>query len=65
MKDLGAVEALNLDGGGSTTLWMRGHVINRPSDGAERPVSNALLVLPKDHQVASALYGMLATNLAY
>lgn len=65
MKELGAVEALNLDGGGSTTLWLRGHVVNHPADGVERPVSNALLVLPKDHQVASALYGMLATNLAY
>jgi hypothetical protein len=65
MKELGAVEALNLDGGGSTTLWIKGHVANHPSDGTERPVSNALLVLPKERQVASALYGMLAANLAY
>ena len=65
MKEFGAVEALNLDGGGSTTFWMQGHVANRPSDGRERPVSNALLVLPKERQVASALYGMLATNQAY
>ncbi|MFR7464903.1 MAG: phosphodiester glycosidase family protein [Phocaeicola vulgatus] len=24
--------ALNLDGGGSTTLWVNGQVVNRPSD---------------------------------
>ena len=65
MKGLGVVEAMNLDGGGSTTMWVKGRVANRPSDGFERSVSNALLVLPRDRQVASALYGMLATNVAY
>jgi len=44
--DLGAVEALNLDGGGSTALVVRGAPVNRPSDReGERPVANALLVL--------------------
>ena len=65
MKELGVVEALNLDGGGSTTMWLRGQVVNRPSDGYERPVSNALLVMPRNQAVASALHGMLAANLAY
>jgi hypothetical protein len=47
---LGAVDALNLDGGGSTTLVTVDEtglprVRNRPSDPAgERPVSNALVV---------------------
>jgi hypothetical protein len=45
MIGLGAVEALNLDGGGSSTLVVRGAVTNRPSDGEERPVANALVVL--------------------
>ena len=40
----GAVEAINLDGGGSTTLVARNLVVNSPSDGVERPVSNAWLV---------------------
>jgi exopolysaccharide biosynthesis protein len=50
MLALGAAEALNLDGGGSTTLVARGAggalaVANRPSDAAgERPVANALAV---------------------
>jgi hypothetical protein len=46
MRVLGAREALNLDGGGSTTLVEQGRVLNRPSDATgERPVANALLVL--------------------
>jgi hypothetical protein len=44
---LGAEWALNLDGGGSTTTVIRGKVTNRPSDGKERPVSSALLLLPR------------------
>jgi exopolysaccharide biosynthesis protein len=43
---IGAWQALNLDGGGSTTLWVRDRVVNLPSDSAgERPVGNALFVL--------------------
>jgi hypothetical protein len=45
-QQLGAVEALNLDGGGSTALVVRGAVANRPSDASgERPVANALMLL--------------------
>ena len=44
MRRLGCVEAMNLDGGGSTTLAALGLTLNRPSDGRERPVANALLV---------------------
>ncbi|HEV7652811.1 MAG TPA: phosphodiester glycosidase family protein [Actinophytocola sp.] len=44
---LGMVEAVNLDGGGSTTMVVRGAVINHPSDATgERPVGDAVLVLP-------------------
>ncbi len=47
LRRLGATDALNLDGGGSTTLVVRGVVINLPSDeGGERPVGDVLLVLP-------------------
>jgi hypothetical protein len=46
-RRLGARWALNLDGGGSTTMFVKGGVVNRPSDsGGERAVSSALLVLP-------------------
>lgn len=43
---LGATEALNLDGGGSTTMVVIDSVVNRPSDvTGERPVANALAVV--------------------
>ncbi|MQA99046.1 MAG: hypothetical protein GEU78_01925 [Actinobacteria bacterium] len=44
-RDLGATWALNLDGGGSSTMVIRGEVKNRPSDGRERGVSSALVLL--------------------
>ncbi len=48
---LGAESALNLDGGGATTMLVRDRVVNVPSDGHERAVGTALLVLPSlDHQ---------------
>lgn len=48
MIRLGCTDALNLDGGGSTTLVMRNTttgklaVVNTPSDRRERPVANVL-----------------------
>jgi Phosphodiester glycosidase len=47
MRALGARDALNLDGGGSTTMTVRGEVVNIPSDpSGERPVSDGVFVLP-------------------
>ena len=46
MRGLGSVQAMNLDGGGSTTLVVRGDVVNRPSDGHERRVAAAIAVIP-------------------
>jgi len=43
--ELGAVQAMNLDGGGSTTMVVRNLVLNIPSDGSERAVSNAIVVI--------------------
>lgn len=45
MIDLGAVDAMNLDGGGSTTMVIRNQVLNLPSDGIERPVSNGIMII--------------------
>lgn len=44
MKDLGCVEAMNLDGGSSSTMVLNEEVINSPSGGAEKPVSNGILI---------------------
>ncbi len=42
---LGATDAMNLDGGGSTTMFVDGKVVNHPSDKeGERKVSDAILV---------------------
>ena len=43
MVELGCVTALSLDGGGSTTLYFRGEVINMPSGGKERSVSDVIM----------------------
>lgn len=46
IRELGATEAVKLDGGGSSTLFFAGlGVVNRPSDGAPRRVANHLGVL--------------------
>ncbi|MDX2044484.1 MAG: phosphodiester glycosidase family protein [Acidobacteriota bacterium] len=45
MLELGCVEAMNLDGGGSSTMVVKNKIVNRPSDATgERAVSDALLV---------------------
>ncbi len=46
--ELGAREAINLDGGGSTTMVVNGAIVNRPSDKTgERPVSDAIVITPR------------------
>jgi hypothetical protein len=46
MRSIGARDALNLDGGGSSTMTVAGEVVNRPSDRVERAVSDGLFVMP-------------------
>ncbi|MFH1570408.1 MAG: phosphodiester glycosidase family protein [Gemmatimonadota bacterium] len=49
-----AYQAINLDGGGSTTMVVRHQVVNRPSDQTgERPVANALLVVGPETRTAA------------
>lgn len=48
MRELGCVGAMNLDGGGSTTVLVRARdgafvTANNPADGYERRISNAIL----------------------
>lgn len=46
---IGCIDAINLDGGGSTTMWIKDKgVVNYPSDkSGERPVANSLIVIKK------------------
>jgi hypothetical protein len=43
MKHLGCVDAINLDGGGSSTFNVFGLTMNHPSDGVERMLANAIV----------------------
>jgi exopolysaccharide biosynthesis protein len=40
---LGLDEALNLDGGGSSTMWWQGAIVNSPSGTSERPLPYAIV----------------------
>jgi hypothetical protein len=87
MIRLGATDAINLDGGGSTTFVERGAVANRPSDRAvrrggstaivhvpsrgdtvvgnvERPVANALAIVPKSGGVSLAVNPLAGSSLS-
>ena len=47
MRSLGAVDAVNLDGGGSTTMTVGKQLVTRPSDTTgERPIADAIIIQP-------------------
>jgi hypothetical protein len=43
--ELGADWGVALDGGGSSTMWVDGEVVNSPSDGHQRPVADSLMMI--------------------
>ena len=43
--ELGATWGTNQDGGGSSTMWVNGEIVNHPSDGGQRPVANGLMMV--------------------
>lgn len=45
--ELGATEALNWDGGGSTTMMIGSELVSRVATGWCRPVSNALIIVER------------------
>jgi exopolysaccharide biosynthesis protein len=47
MQKLGCELALSLDGGASATFWWKGKIMNRPCNGADRPIANGLVILKK------------------
>ena len=50
-EDLNMTDAINLDGGGSSTLWVTGAgVINRPSGGSLRNVPNVIVATSMTHE---------------
>ncbi|HEU0304350.1 MAG TPA: phosphodiester glycosidase family protein [Gaiellaceae bacterium] len=59
---LGVVTGAALDGGGSSTMAFDGKLLNRPSDGRERPVSEALLVAYTGVQAPLPAVSVLSPN---
>ena len=49
MKEFGCVNAMNLDGGGSTVMYVNGQVVNKPAVAGGIPLSHTLLVVPKKY----------------
>ena len=44
MKELGCTNAMNLDGGGSTVMYVNGRIVNKPQNQGGIALSNALTV---------------------
>jgi hypothetical protein len=71
MQRLGCIDAINLDGGGSTALNILGVGMNRPSEGREREVANGVVFLgpaparDETAYVLSSPQGMVAGTTAY
>ena len=49
MQSIGCVGAINLDGGGSTVMYVNGRVVNKPQQTGGIPLSNAI-ILSKTNQ---------------
>ncbi|MGN0031170.1 MAG: phosphodiester glycosidase family protein [Candidatus Gastranaerophilaceae bacterium] len=47
MQSLGCVNAINLDGGGSTVMFVNGQIVNRPQQAGGIALSNAVVVSKK------------------
>lgn len=77
MQRLGCMEAINLDGGGSSTMNIFNQLINRPGDGKEREVAsgimfygkpepaekmNLVLTAPKNGQIGKSIQLNLSTD---
>ena len=60
LKGLGAYDGLNLDGGGSSAMYLAGTgVVNRPSDGSERVVGNHLALFAPANGSLGTLTGAI------
>jgi hypothetical protein len=66
-NDLDATWGINQDGGGSSTMWIQGQVVNSPSDGSERRVANGftmILVEPMERSDSFQVNDVVQTNKA-
>ena len=49
MKEFGCVNAMNLDGGGSTVMYVGGSVVNKPAVQGGIPLSHTLTISQKQY----------------
>jgi len=49
MKQAGCINAINLDGGGSTVMYVNGQVVNNPAQKGGIPLSNAIVLTQKNN----------------
>ena len=64
---IGAVTAVNLDGGGSSCMVVNGEVLNHPSDGPVRAVGNGCLLVslaPQDDEIGIVSFEPRCYNLS-
>lgn len=47
MKSIGCTNAINLDGGGSTVMYVKGNIVNNPKVNGGIPLSNAVVLSNK------------------
>ncbi len=47
MKEFGCINAMNLDGGGSTVMYVNGYVVNKPAMQGGIPLSHTLTITQK------------------
>jgi hypothetical protein len=48
MKSLGCINAINLDGGGSTVMYVKGDIVNNPPQPGGIALSNAIVISKKN-----------------
>jgi len=54
LKEFGVKHAMGLDGGGTSTMYIAGRVVNYPLNAYERAVSNAIIVQYKDWNMSES-----------
>jgi len=58
MLELGCIDAVEFDGGGSSALWYGDRIVNMPSDGQERAVINHLVLVEKEVSIPEKEFNM-------
>ncbi len=70
MSFYGCYQAVNIDGGGSTTMGIRNEngnfvIVNSPSEGEERFTTNAILIVVPEFKMSLSKYSDTSVNLYY